>query len=133
MRVLTFACATVVFACGNRSEPATNAPAVTPSAAPAAPAPSAEQAAEPAKPKRPLEIHSSCRDAVTLAFGDDPNATAARRTLAENGTIDGPRDERGNVTVWLLDAKSEPIAKVNVTRGMKKVEVGRSCRTLDAR
>ena len=35
-------------------------------------------------------------------------------------------------TVWLLDDKGEPIAKVHITRGMKQLEIVRSCRTLDA-
>jgi hypothetical protein len=35
--------------------------------------------------------------------------------------------------VWLLDDKGEPLVKVHVTRNMKRVEIGKSCRTIDAR
>lgn len=117
-------------------------PAATPPASPAtesSPAPAAEarEAAEappPRKPRKPFEIYSTCADVVTVAFGEDPKAPKAdRRPIASSATLEGPRNEDGNQTVWLLDDKGEPIAKVNVTRGMKRVEIGRSCRTLDAR
>jgi hypothetical protein len=139
MRAAAFASVLLLVACGNAPEPAapvaSSAPpaSVTPPAS-ATPTPSstAGDAPEPPRRKRPLAIHNSCSEVVTLAFGEDPK-TAGKRTLAEDGSIDGPRDDKGNMTVWLLDAKGEPIVQVNVTRGMKKVEVGRSCRTLDAR
>jgi|GEM_PF-1665694 len=91
------------------------------------------EAAAPARKRKPFEIHSSCSDVVTLVFAEDPKtAGASRRTIAPSSTLDGPRDEKGNQTVWLLDEKGEPLVKVHVTRGMKHLEVGRSCRTLDA-
>lgn len=110
--------------------PSAPAPAQPPSAEPAAPPPSA------AKPhsQRPLPIHSTCSRVVTVVFGDDPKAEAGgRRTINENGSIDGPRDSEGKQTVSLLDEQGEVAATVHVTRGMKAVEIGRSCRTLDAR
>jgi hypothetical protein len=73
---------------------------------------------------------------VTLSFGEDPKAAnAGKRTVAANASIDGPRDVDGSATIWLLEQgdKAEPLVKVHVTRGMKVVEIGRSCRTLDAR
>jgi hypothetical protein len=146
MRAALLAALLPLIACGNRPDaaapdpsaaaPTASAPAGAAPSAPAAEAPPAEPAAsaEPPRRRRPLPIHSSCTDVVTLVFGDDPKATGAgRRTLTEDSTIDGPRDDKGNMTIWLLDPKGEPIVKVDVTRGMKKVEVGRSCRTLDAR
>jgi hypothetical protein len=88
----------------------------------------------PPKKKRPLEIHNACNNVVTVVFGEDPNAKdSGQRTIAAGSSIDGPRDDNGNLTVHLLDEKSQPIVKVHVTRGMKKVEIGASCRTLDAR
>jgi hypothetical protein len=68
---------------------------------------------------------------VTVVLGDDPKGKG--RTLAPLASLDIPRNPDGHDVVWLLDAKSEPLVKVYVTRGMKRVEVGRSCRTLDAR
>ena len=83
--------------------------------------------------RKPFPIHSSCPDVVTIVFGEDPAAPGAgRRTIASNSEIEGPRDAEGKATVSLLDAKGEPIAKVHINRGMKQLEIGRSCRTLDA-
>lgn len=129
-------------ACGGAApEPVapTDPPASPSSGAPdeegAAASPDGEAGAAPApaRPKRPLSVHSSCTDVVTLAFGDDPkDASAGKRTLSPSSSIDAPRDAAGNQTVWLLDEKGEPLIKVRITRGMTQVEVGRSCRTLDA-
>lgn len=136
--------------CGNSAEPATPSlsdpahAAVDPLAAdsgamPAATAdPSAANGAagspeEHHRLRKPFPIHSSCSDVVTIVFGEDPKAQGAgRRTVAPNSSIDGPRDAEGKQTVWLLDDKGEPTVKVHVTRGMKQLEIGRSCRTLDA-
>lgn len=128
----------VVVACSSDPpKPTTpvNASAVDASAPPAAPDPDVvgDNPAQP-RPRKPFPIHSSCPDVVTLVFGEDPKAVGAgRRTLTGNSEIQGPRDADGKATVHLLDEKGEPLAKVHVTRGMKGVEVGRSCRTLDAR
>lgn len=103
--------------------------------APSAPDPDVvgENPAQP-RPKKPFPIHSSCPDVVTVVFGDDPKAVGAnRRTVTGNSEVQAPRDAEGKAVVNLLDDKGEAIAKVHVTRGMKGVEVGRSCRTLDAR
>ncbi|MCA9590424.1 MAG: hypothetical protein KC657_34210 [Myxococcales bacterium] len=129
-------------ACGGaKAEPV--APASTSSAPPAAsaeppPAPSsapAEAATEPHRKKhRPYEITNHCADVVTIVFGDEPKtAPRGKRTIAANDTIEGPRGEDGTETIWLVDDKGEPILNVHVTRGIKKVQIGRSCRTLDAR
>lgn len=129
-----------IFACGNTPEPAT--PSLSdPAGAAAGPMPAASAdpeasaGAEPARRQRkPFPIHSSCSDVVTIVFGEDAKAQdAGKRTVAPNSTIDGPRDADGKQTVWLLDDKGEPLVKVNITRGMKTLEIGRSCRTLDAR
>jgi hypothetical protein len=124
-----------VLSCGSNQETAAApaAPASAPSAAAAsAPAPSAEPDAPPRK-QRPLEIASACADVVTVVFGEDPKAPKGSRTIAPSASIDGPRETDGTQTVWLLDSGGVPLIKVHVTRGMKRVDVGRSCRTLDAR
>ncbi|MDF2694535.1 MAG: hypothetical protein K0S65_2918, partial [Labilithrix sp.] len=60
-----------------------------------------------------------------MVFAEDPKAASAdKRTIASSGTIEGPRNPDGNQTVWLLDTNNEPLVKVNVTRGMKRVEIG---------
>lgn len=134
-----FAVALVLVGCGKGQEPVT--PAAPPSSGPTAsaelaaapPAPPAP-AEEPAPKRKPFEVHSTCAEVVTVSFADDPKAaTAGRRTIAPSASVEGPRKDDGSQMVWLIDDKGEPIAKVQVTRGMKRVEIGRSCRTLDAR
>ncbi len=132
-------------ACGNSAEPsAPQAPPPPPASASSAmasepPPPASADSYDPSNPpapkrQRPLEIHNSCENVATVVFGEDPNAKGVgTRTIAAHSSIDGPRDEHGNVTIHLLDEKSQPIVKVHVTRGMKRVEIGASCRTLDAR
>lgn len=138
---LALALALTMPACGNAAEPAT--PSLSdPAGAAAGPMPEATAApaeangGEPAarRPRKPFPIHSSCAEVVTIAFGEDPRSeSAGKRTLAPSSTIDGPRDADGKQTVWLLDAKGEPLVNVHITRGMKTLEIGRSCSTLDAR
>lgn len=136
-RVVTAALivSTASLACGGTPKQATVAP--EPAEAPVAPAPTAVSAAPEApapRKARPLEIHNACSDVVTVAFGEEPSASGVgKRTIAADASIDGARDDAGNATVWLLDDKGAPLVKVNVTRGMKRVEVGKSCRSLDAR
>lgn len=116
---------------------APSAPSAEPSAAAAPPSsassPPSVASAEPAKRRKPFEIHNTCSEVATIVFGEEPkNPEAGRRAVAPSSTIDGPRDESGKQTVWLLDAQGEPLVKVHVTKGMKQLEIGRSCRTLDA-
>ena len=114
---------TLVSGCGGDKQPAaTPAPEPTPSAAPVA---SAEPAPEPKK-RKPFEIYSHCSEVVTVVFGENAKApNAGRRTIAPSSMIEGPRDNDGNQTVWLLDDKGEPLdTKGHVSRGMKRVEVG---------
>jgi hypothetical protein len=123
-------------ACGGKeaAAPAASSAPAEDAGAPAEPTPPKAAEAEPARKPRPLEIHSTCMDVVTVVFSEDPKAPGVgKRTIAPSSSIDGPRDKDGNQTVWLLDAAGEPLVNVKVTRGMKRVEVGRSCRTLDAR
>lgn len=146
MRAIPISCACLslfLAACGGK-EPATplTPDPTTPSTTggttpdPAASADAEDRGESPAGPRKrkPFDIHSACGDIVTVVFAEDPKASGAgRRTIAPSSSIDAPRDDKGNQTVWLLDDKGEPLVKVHVTRGMKHVEVGRSCRTLDAR
>ncbi len=91
-------------------------------------------ATAPTRARKPLPIHNSCAEPVTLAFGDDPNAPGAgRRIIGPYASIEGPRDADGRQTVWLLGDKGDVLVKVSLTRGMKTLEIGRSCRSLDAR
>lgn len=129
----------VALACGGGAPPP-KAPetAAPPSPEPApsgAPAPSAsEEPAAPKKKHRPYEITNNCADVVTLVLGDEPKtAPRGRLTLAASSTIEGPRGEDGTETLWLVDDKGEPLINVHVTRPIKKVTIGRSCRTMDAR
>ncbi len=143
MRTNVLACSFLLLAaCGNGADPATPPGVSTPSAT-AKPAPSGSASSpdpdvagdNPAKPRsrKPFEIHSSCPSIVTVIFGDDPKAeNAGRRTLAPNSAIDGPRDAEGKQTVTVQNEKGDAIGTVHITRGMKRLEVGRSCQTVNA-
>jgi hypothetical protein len=120
-------------ACGGDEAKTPRTPSASASATPEPTATATEPAPEPRK-RKPFEIYSNCLDVVTVVFGEDPKqASAGKRPIAPSSAIEGPRDAEGNQTVWLLDAQGEPLVKVHVTRGMKRVEIGKSCRTLDAR
>lgn len=131
----------VLIACGGAAPDAP--PPVAPSspapaaAAPPAPAASDEERAPTHAQKRPLEITSQCDHPVAYFVGEDPKAEpvggSGKRTVDPLASLAVERRRDGTQTVWLLDEKSEPLIKVSITRGMKKIEVGRSCRTLDAR
>jgi hypothetical protein len=132
----------LVVACGAKEPAAAKAPSPSdpsgaangPVASSSAATPEPAEAAPSPRKHRPLEIYSRCGDVVTVVFADDPKApSVGKRAIAPSSAIDGPRDDNGNQTVWLLDEKGEPLVKVRVTRGMTRVEVGKSCRTLDAR
>lgn len=131
----------VLAACGNSPESQTPSSASASPAASAAPPTAASatttasaEPAEPPKKRKPFELYNACSDVATIVLGEDPKAAdAGKRTVAPSGSLELPRDNDGNQTVHLLDAKGEPLVKVHVTRGMKRVEIGRSCRTLDAR
>lgn len=135
-RLLALGLLLLTSACG-KSDPPPVSPASTSASVPEAPAPvaSAEPAAVSAAAKRPLEVHNGCQDVATVVFGADPKAaSASRRTIAAGATIaDAPRTNDGTQTVFLLDASGASLVEVHVTKQMKRIEVGRSCRTLDAR
>ncbi|HVH48185.1 MAG TPA: hypothetical protein VM925_37890 [Labilithrix sp.] len=125
-------------ACGNKepatpASPAASATSSSSVATSSEPPAAAEPAPEPRK-RKPFEVYSACADVVTVVFAEDPKApTSGKKTIAPSSAVEGPRNADGNQVVWLLDEKGEPLTKVNVTRGMKRVEIGKSCRTLDAR
>ena len=131
----------VVVACGGDS--ATSAPPQTPATAspPAPPEPAASTAPSDAAPaqtgaqKRPLELQSFCLSPTTIYVGPDPKAGGTgKREVAAQGTL-SPIERRadGTQTVWLLDEAGAPLIKVDINSGMRKIEIGKSCRTLDAR
>jgi hypothetical protein len=130
----------VLLACGNSGESKT--PATTSSSSPStattessAPTSSASDSAEPEKARgKPFELYNSCTKVVTVIVGKDPKAAdAGKRTAAPSSSIELPRDAAGNQIVWIADDKGEATpVHVTVTRTMKRVEVGRSCSTLNA-
>jgi hypothetical protein len=128
----------IVCGCGGGSEArapaATSKDASPPPPAPVGDALAAEKPPEPLKQRKPFDLYNACTEVVTVVLGDDPKAEGAgRRTVAPTSSIDLPRDPEGNQRLWLLDGKGEPLFDVRVSRGMKRVEIGRSCRTMDAR
>lgn len=117
-------------ACGNRAEPPASTPHEAPSAAPTESPPAKDPEPAPAARRKPFELKNGCADVVTVVLGEDANGKG--RTLAPYSSEEIPRNPEGHDTVWLLVPNGTPV-KVYVTRGMKRVEVGRSCKTLDAR
>ena len=131
--LLCVVCFGLLFACGSKppAAPASEAPSGAVSAMSDAAEPVQAEPPPEARKRKPFDVYNGCAEVVTIVFGEDPKGAA--QTLAPSATIEGPRDRAGNQTVWMLDEAGEPLLEVNVTRGMKRVEVGRSCRTLDAR
>lgn len=131
------------FACGGASAPPAPPVAASPStssSASAATAASAGAAETPPVPtpsqRRPLDITSQCENPVAIFVGSDPpkSGGAGKRIVEPMQILPIERNRDGLQTVWLLlDESLSPLIKVDVTRGMKHIEVGRSCRTLDAR
>lgn len=80
-----------------------------------------------------IEIHSDCTDSVPLFLGDKPKFGSGTKTsISANTTTSFPRDSDGTLTIWIIDDQENGLASVHVTKRMKKVSIGRSCRTLDA-
>ena len=137
-----------VTACGGASPPPEAPSSTTPAVSHSAPAPAttasasdgptAASGAEPAAPtkaqQRKLEITSQCGTPVGFFVGDDPKAGGSgRRSVDPLAKLPVERRRDGTQVVWLLDDKQEPLIKVDVNSGMNLIEIGRSCRTLDAR
>jgi hypothetical protein len=121
-------------ACGSTPPPPPQPP---PEPAPSAATPataSAEPEPEP-PPSRPLpdvNIINLCHDVALLAYGTPPNMKDLGRFTGDGGEGKAPRERDGNLAVALVDDKGTVLATVLVTRRMKKLEIGRSCRTLYA-
>jgi hypothetical protein len=80
-----------------------------------------------------IDIHNDCTDSVSLFLGDKPKFGSGTKTsVSSNSTTSFPRDSDGTLTIWIIDAEENGLASVHITKRMKKVEIGRSCRTLDA-
>jgi len=80
-----------------------------------------------------IEIHNDCSDTVPLFLGEKPKFGSGTKTsIGSNTTASFPRGSDGTVTVWIIDEQENGLANVHVTKRMKKIDIGRSCRTLDA-
>jgi hypothetical protein len=133
MRALTFFF--LAAACGSTPPPPPQPPDTTPPAPPAsvasAPA-SAEPEPPPSRPLPDVDILNQCHDVAYLAYGEPPNMKDLGRFVGDGGEGRAPRERDGTLAVSLVDDKGQVFAKVVVTRRMKKLEIGRSCRTLYA-
>lgn len=80
-----------------------------------------------------IDVHNDCTDSVPLFLGDKPKFGSGTKTsVSSNSTTTFPRNSDGTLTVWIIDEQENGLASVHVTKRMKKIEIGRSCRTLDA-
>lgn len=144
MRALSFAGLlglglSIVAACGPSvpppAPPTVTPPAVTESAtdAGAVTAADPEPDTEPKRQRPPVEIINLCKEVAILAYGAPPNFKADNlgRFLGE-ASGSAPRERDGTLAVTLVDEKGAVLSQVTVSRRMKKLEIGRSCRTLYA-
>jgi hypothetical protein len=80
-----------------------------------------------------IEIHNDCTDSVPLFLGDKPKFGSGTKTsMSSSSTTTFPRNADGTLTIWIIDDQENGLASVHVNKRMKKVVIGRSCRTLDA-
>jgi hypothetical protein len=80
-----------------------------------------------------VDVHNDCTDSVPLFFGEKPKfGNGTKTSISSNTTTTVPRNSDGTLTIWIIDDQENGLASVHVTKRMKKVEIGRSCRTLDA-
>ena len=127
MRVLLVALA-LVAACGSPPAPTTLTPTPTPT-----PAPTPTPTPTPLRELPPVEVQNLCQEVAVLAYGEPPNLkpeSLDRFVGGGNGSAARGRD--GTLPVTLVDDKGNALSKVHVSRRMKKLEIGRSCRTLYA-
>ncbi|MEO8799516.1 MAG: hypothetical protein ABI551_16610 [Polyangiaceae bacterium] len=81
-----------------------------------------------------VEVHNDCTDAVPIFIGDRPRfGSGTKVALSADSTTSVPRNGDGTVTIWLIDQNDNGLASVHVTKRMKRVEIGRSCRTIDSK
>ena len=105
-----------------------NEPAAEPSAS-AAPGPN-QDTIQPTT----IEVHNDCSDSVPIFIGDTPKfGNGTKTSMSGNSTTSYPRNGDGTLTLWIIDDHENGLASVHITKRMKRVEIGRSCRTLDAK
>jgi hypothetical protein len=137
MRAISLLGLAVVTSCASAPPTATAPPVASeaPVVADAGPAPVATQEpeAEPKRQRPPVEVVNLCHDVALLAYGEPPNfKTESLGRFMADATGTAPRERDGTLAVTLVDDKGNALAKVSVSRHMKKLEIGRSCRTLFA-
>lgn len=80
-----------------------------------------------------IEVHSDCTDNVPLFLGETPKfGNGTKTNISPNTTTSFPRNSDGTLVLWIVDDQENGLASVHITKRMKKVSIGRSCRTLDA-
>ena len=122
--------------CGSAPPPPAPAPAPTASASAPVASASAAPTADPEPEKRqlpPVEVINQCHDVALLAYGEPPDVKpeSLGRFMAD-ATGAAARERDGTLPVALVDDKGNVLSKVTISRRMKKLEIGRSCRTLYA-
>jgi hypothetical protein len=94
--------------------------------------PPAELATPPPRPAATVQVFNTCDKDVVFHYGplaQEGSGTAT--TLAANMSTTVPRQPDGTLAVWLVNKGA--IAAVSVTPRMTRVDVGKSCWTLDAK
>lgn len=131
MRVLLlFAIGVLAAACA--SPPNAPPPVVAATIEPAQTDPEPAPGPGRTKAPRPLEIRNDCHEPVIVLYGNVLGASSPHAVIPGETSSNATRDPDGTLTVWIVDDKDAGLATVQVSRRMRKVEIGKSCRTLYA-
>ena len=88
--------------------------------------------APPARAPATVQVLNTCDKDVVVHHGPQAQEGAGTATtLAANMSTTVPRQPDGTLAVWLVNKGA--IAAVSVTARMTRVEIGKSCWTLDAK
>jgi hypothetical protein len=128
--------AVLVVGCGSPPPPAAPAPSSPVAAttdAPTAPPAASSSAPAEGRPPRPLDLANACPKDVHLYYGAQPgDGKGQAATVAAGATVQVPRGDDGEVTVWVTDDAGSGLASVHVKKGMKHVWIDASCARIDA-
>jgi hypothetical protein len=79
-----------------------------------------------------VQIYNTCDKDVVFHYGAQAQEGAGTATtLAANMSTTVPRGSDGTLAVWLVNKGA--IASVSITPRMQRVDIGKSCWTLDAK
>ena len=124
--VLLLASGLLAAACA--SPPNAPPPVVAATIEPAETEPEPAAGPGPAKAPRPLEIRNECHEPVIVLYGDVLGPSSPHAVIPGETSANAPRGADVTITVWIVDDKDAGLASVQVSRRMRKVEIGKISR-----